>query len=64
MGTKTLESVSVSFGSVLIKKDPQTWGRKPFPALVGNLVSNKKRSPNMGTKTSEDPDFTIRQAVV
>ena len=36
-----------------IKKDPQTWGRKQERTINhGNQkVSNKKRSPNMGTKT-------------
>ena len=36
-----------------IKKDPQTWGRKPHRSFqnVSFLFLIKKRSPNMGTKT-------------
>ena len=38
---------------LVIKKDPQTWGRKhDFECVMRQPFENKKRSPNMGTKTT------------
>ena len=75
MGTKTHQFYSTHTPTVLIKKDPQTWGRKLIPSNLtfppvnikkdpqtwgrklihfhrfSQIFHNKKRSPNMGTKT-------------